>query len=186
VLAQLGHRVQHALRAFTEDDDKALRAAARTFPKTPFYDIDETLTTLGIGEAFVTVLTQRGVPTPPFSTRLIPPASKMAPLPELAERVRTSPQVHKYANPVDRESARERLAARIAPETGPAYQPMPGVAVPQAPAARAAPVPKRSAGQERSTFEQIIKAPVTRTVAGVITRGLMGALLGSPRRRRRY
>jgi DNA helicase HerA-like ATPase len=186
VLAQLGHRVQHALRAFTEDDDKALRAAARTFPKTPFYDIDETLTTLGIGEAFITVLTQRGVPTPPFSTRLIPPASKMAPLPELAERVRTSPQVHKYANPVDRESARERLAARIAPETGPAYQPMPGVAVPQAPAARAAPVPKRSAGQERSTFEQIIKAPVTRTVAGVITRGLMGALLGSPRRRRRY
>src|SRR6185503_2783770 len=51
VLGQLGHRVQHALRAFTPDDEKALRAAARTFPKTPFYDVEETLTTLGIGEA---------------------------------------------------------------------------------------------------------------------------------------
>ena len=88
VLAQLGHRVQHALRAFTPDDDKALKAAARTFPKTPFYDVEETLTTLGIGEAFVTVLTPRGVPTPPFATRLIPPASRMGPLThaELAQR----------------------------------------------------------------------------------------------------
>ena len=182
VLGQLGHRVQHALRAFTEDDDKALRAAARTFPKTPFYDIDETLTTLGIGEAFVTVLTQRGVPTPPFATRLIPPASRIGPLPDLAERVRTSRQVHKYANPVDRESARERLAARIAPQAVPAYQPMPGTATAPTPADQ----PRRSGRQEPTTFEQIIRAPVTRTVAGVITRGLMGALLGSPRRRRRY
>ena len=56
VLGQLGHRVQHALRAFTPDDEKALKAAARTFPKTDFYDVEETLTTLGIGEALVTVL----------------------------------------------------------------------------------------------------------------------------------
>ena len=56
ILAQLGNRVQHALRAFTPDDEKALRAAARTFPKTPYYDVEETLTTLGIGEALVTVL----------------------------------------------------------------------------------------------------------------------------------
>ena len=89
VLAQLGHRVQHALRAFTPDDDKALKAAARTFPKTPFYDVEETLTTLGIGEAFVTVLSPKGVPTPPFATRLIPPASSMSPLPdaELTQRI---------------------------------------------------------------------------------------------------
>src|SRR4029078_6038849 len=56
VLGQLGNRIQHALRAFTSDDDKALKAAARTFPKTTFYDIEETLTTLGIGDALVTVL----------------------------------------------------------------------------------------------------------------------------------
>ena len=58
--------MQHALRAFTPDDEKALRAAARTFPKTTFYDIEETLTTLGIGEALVTVLGENGAPTPPF------------------------------------------------------------------------------------------------------------------------
>ncbi len=80
VLGQLGHRVQHALRAFTPDDEKALKAAARTFPKTSFYDVEETLTTLGIGEALITVLGANGAPTPPFATRLIPPASRMEPL----------------------------------------------------------------------------------------------------------
>src|SRR5437762_3312142 len=65
VLAQLGDRVQHALRAFTPDDEAALRAASRTFPKTEYYDIEQTLTSLGIGEALVTVLAENGVPTPP-------------------------------------------------------------------------------------------------------------------------
>jgi hypothetical protein len=179
VLGQLGHRVQHALRAFTPDDDKALRAAARTFPKTEYYDVEETLTTLGIGEAFVTVLSPKGIPTQPFAVRLIPPASKMAPLPELSAAVARSSQVKKYAQPIDRESAREKLAARVAPGALPQpgsdqsdRQPAPA---PRAPAGRAAkPAP--------GAFEQIMKSPVTRTVAGAITRGLMGALLGSPRR----
>lgn len=172
VLGQLGHRVQHALRAFTPDDDKALTAAARTFPKTPFYDVQETLTTLGIGEAFITVLTPRGVPTMPFATRLIPPSSTMGPLPDIDQRVASSPQVRKYATTIDRESAREKLAARVA-----AAQPDTSAAgAPAAPAARAGKAPP-------STFEQIMKSPVTRTVAGVVTRGIMGALLGSSRRR---
>lgn len=171
VLGQLGHRVQHALRAFTPDDDKALKAAARTFPKTPFYDVEETLTTLGIGEAFVTVLTPKGVPTMPFATRLIPPSSKMGPLPDLDQRVATSPQVKKYATAIDRDSAREMLAARAA-----TAQTAAPAAAPAAPAGRAAKAPP-------STFDQIMKSPVTRTVAGAITRGLMGALLGSPRKR---
>ena len=64
ILGQLGNRVQHALRAFTPDDEQALRAAARTFPRTEFYDVEKTLTSLGIGEAFVTVLTPSGTPTP--------------------------------------------------------------------------------------------------------------------------
>jgi len=182
VLAQLGHRVQHALRAFTPDDDKALRAAARTFPKTPFYDVEETLTTLGIGEAFITVLSPKGVPTPPFATRLIPPASSMSPLPddELARRVSTSPQVREYATPIDRESARERLAARVAP-AAPAAEPQ-GQWQP-APAAQPAPAGRRSAKEPPSTFNQILKSPVARTVAGAVTRGIMGALFGAPRRR---
>jgi hypothetical protein len=180
VLGQLGHRVQHALRAFTPDDDKALRAAARTFPKTSFYDVEETLTTLGIGEAFVTVLSPKGVPTQPFAVRLIPPASLMAPLPDLDAQVARSTQVKKYAQDIDRESAREKLAARIVPaaaqqpaDSGQSYAPPPSGPAPS----------RRTTKQPPGTLEQIMKSPVTRTVAGAITRGLMGALLGSPRRR---
>jgi uncharacterized protein len=174
VLGQLGHRVQHALRAFTPEDDKALRAAARTFPKTEFYDIEETLTTLGIGEALVTVLSPKGVPTPPFATRLIPPASLMSVLPDLEQRIATSGQVKKYAVDVDRESAREMLAARVV------AAPAPGDG---ASTGGATPAPKQTKGrvakEPPGTFDQIMKSPVTRTVAGVITRGLMGALLGA-------
>jgi DNA helicase HerA-like ATPase len=173
VLGQLGHRVQHALRAFTPDDDKALRAAARTFPKTSFYDVEETLTTLGIGEAFVTVLSPRGVPTQPFGVRLIPPASKMAPIADLDAEVAKSAQVRKYRDTIDRESAREKLAARVAP-VQPGREDTPPPAPPRS---------RRAAKEPPGTFDQILKSPVTRTVAGAITRGLMGALLGSPRRR---
>ena len=183
VLGQLGHRVQHALRAFTPEDDKALRAAARTFPKTPFYDVEEILTTLGTGEAFITVLSPKGVPTEPFSVRLIPPASLMAPLPDFDQQVARSVQVKKYAQPIDRESAREKLAARVAPAADQ------GSASPGAPSP-AAPAPRRSAKEPPSTLDQIMKSPVTRTVAGTITRGLMGALLSSAglgsRRRSRW
>src|SRR6185436_11578200 len=106
ILGQLGHRVQHALRAFTPDDEKALRAAARTFPKTAFYDVEETLTTLGIGEALVTVLDAKGVPTLPFATRLIPPGSRMGPLSEseLRQNLGSSAQVRRYATAINRES----------------------------------------------------------------------------------
>src|SRR5687768_13027555 len=117
ILGQLGNRVQHALRAFTPDDEKALRAAARTFPKTSFYDVQATLTTLGIGEALVTVLDAKGAPTPPFATRIAPPSSRMGPLTddELRARLAASPQVREYATAIGRESARELLAARLAP-----------------------------------------------------------------------
>ena len=176
ILGQLGHRVQHALRAFTADDEKALKAAARTFPKTDFYDIEQTLTTLGIGEALITVLAPNGVPTPPFATRLIPPASRMGPLgeAELSQRLAASAQVREYAQAVDRDSAREMLARRMA-----------GEAASHAPAAEPV-VAARSGKAPPSTFEQILRSPVTRTVAGVVTRGLLGALLGAPPRRRRY
>src|SRR5262245_31937617 len=80
VLGQLGSRVQHALRAFTPDDEKALRATANTFPRSEFYDIPKTLTSLGIGEALVTVLSPRGVPTPVVATLLAPPSSLMGPI----------------------------------------------------------------------------------------------------------
>ncbi|CAM5780866.1 helicase HerA-like domain-containing protein [Cellulomonas persica] len=113
VLAQLGSRVQHALRAYTPDDAKALRAAARTFPTSP-YDLEELLTTLGTGEAVVTVLGEKGVPTPVAWTRLRAPQSSMDPVPtaDLAAAVAASPLTPRYAEAVDRESAYELLTAR--------------------------------------------------------------------------
>ena len=115
VLAQLGNRVQHALRAFTPDDADALRKTARTFPMTERYDVEKTLTSLGIGEALVTVLSPRGVPTPLAATRVLPPDSLMAPLPpaDLQARIAASLLTTKYATAVDRESAHEIISARI-------------------------------------------------------------------------
>jgi hypothetical protein len=170
VLGQLGHKVQHALRAFTPDDAAALKAAARTFPKTDFYDIEETLQSLGIGEALVTVLAPNGVPTAPFATRMVPPASRMGPLAEaeMQQRLASSAQVRKYAQVVDRESAEEKLAKAAEAAAGP-EDAAPG---------------RRSVKPPPSLIEEVLRSPVTRTVAGQITRGLMGALLGPPRRRR--
>ncbi|MEV6023061.1 helicase HerA-like domain-containing protein [Streptomyces sp. NPDC052036] len=113
VLAQLGSRVQHALRAFTPDDQKALKAAVRTFP-TSAYDLEEVLTGLGTGEAVVTVLSERGAPTPVAVTRLRAPESLMGPVDaeRLERAVTSSPLYGRYAQAVDRESAYERLAAR--------------------------------------------------------------------------
>jgi len=182
ILAQLGNRVQHALRAFTPDDDKALRAAARTFPKTKFYDIEETLTTLGIGEALVTVLDTKGVPTQPFAVRMIPPSSRMSPLApaELQQRVMSSAQVREYAKPVDRESAREMLAARAA-EAARVTSEVESRIPTQSPQTSRG----RATREPPTALEQALRSPLARTVAGVVTRGLMGALLGGTRRRRR-
>jgi uncharacterized protein len=116
VLAQLGNRVQHALRVFTPEDADDLRKAVRTFPMTEHFDVATTLTSLGIGEALVTVLSPRGVPTPLAPTRLLPPDSLMAPMPAelLQQHIRSSPLFATYAQAVDRESAHEILASRMA------------------------------------------------------------------------
>ena len=115
VLAQLGNRVQHALRAFTPDDADNLRKAVRTFPTTDFYDVEETLTSLGTGEALVTVLSARGVPTPLAATRLLPPDSMMAPVDAATFQtlVASSPLQAKYGTTIDRDSAYERITARL-------------------------------------------------------------------------
>jgi uncharacterized protein len=116
VLAQLGNRIQHALRAFTPDDADALRKTARTFPMTSHYDVEKTITSLGTGEALVTVLSPQGVPTPLAATRLFAPDSLMAALAEgdLQARITASPFTTKYGATIDRESAHELITARIA------------------------------------------------------------------------
>jgi len=115
VLAQLGNRVQHALRAYTPDDAKALKATVSTFPKSQ-YDLGEVLQNLGIGEAVVTVLSENGAPTPVAWTRLRAPESLMAEAdPAVVQGiVNGSPLMAKYGPALDRESAYEILAAREA------------------------------------------------------------------------
>lgn len=123
VLAQLGNRVQHALRAFTPDDAAALRAAVRTFPRSP-YDLEQLLQSLGTGEAVVTVLTEKGAPTPVAWTRVRAPRSSMEPAPEtvIDGIVAGSPLAARYAVAVDNESAYELLTARIAAQQAAAEQ----------------------------------------------------------------
>ena len=115
VLGQLGNRVQHALRAFTPDDEKSLRATVKTYPKSDFYDIATLLTSMGIGEAAVTILSESGVPTPVVHTRLDPPRSRMGPTDDVDAAAKASPLYAKYGTRVDNQSARELLAARMAP-----------------------------------------------------------------------
>ncbi|WP_251151608.1 helicase HerA-like domain-containing protein [Cellulosimicrobium sp. Marseille-Q4280] len=114
VLAQLGNRVQHALRAFTPDDASALRAAARTFPRSP-YDLERLLQSLGTGEAVVTVLSEDGAPTPVAWTRVRAPQSSMDPAPPdvLEAIVAASPAQARYGTSVDAESAFELLQVRV-------------------------------------------------------------------------
>jgi len=114
VLAQLGSRIQHQLRAHTPNDAKALRQTVATYPHSS-YDLEELLTQLGIGAGVVTVMDPDGVPTPVAHTRLRAPQSLMAPSPEavLTAAIAASPLSPKYAVPLDRESAYERLATRL-------------------------------------------------------------------------
>src|SRR3954471_23340132 len=91
VLGQLGNRIQHALRAFTPDDAKALKATVSTFPKSDFYDLEELLTSMGIGEAAVTILSESGVPTPVVHTKLPGPRSRMAPSDDIDGAAKASP-----------------------------------------------------------------------------------------------
>ena len=130
VLAQLGNRVQHALRAFTPDDAKALKATVGTFPRSAVYDdLGGLLQNLGIGEAVVTILSENGAPTPVAWTRMRPPASLMAQLDPAQQQamVTASPLQAEYGTPVDRDSAYERLLAKVTPPAAadPAPQPEP-------------------------------------------------------------
>ena len=151
VLAQLGNRIQHALRVFTPEDADSLKKTVRTFPMTDYFETGTTLTSLGIGEALVTVLSPRGVPTPLAPTRLLPPDSLMAALPpdELQRRILAGALYATYATPVDRQSAHEIITARLqaAQAAVAAMQPVPfGTAA----AAPGGPTP----AQERAEIER--------------------------------
>ncbi len=184
ILAQLGNRVQHALRAHTPDDEKNLRATVRTYPKTELYDLQETLTSLGIGEAIITVLNPKGVPTPVIATRLAPPASRMAPLTteEFQKEFAESDLMREYGTPVNRESASEMLAQRLAPAAPPISQ------LPVSPAAPSS-TGIGKAGKAAVLLGGIFGAFATsaaRSLGTRLGRNILGALTGkAPRRTRR-
>ena len=115
VLAQLGSRVQHQLRAHTPNDAKALKATVNTYPTSAYADLGQVITGLGIGEAIITVMNERGAPTPVAWTRLRAPESLMAPTDPaaMAATVAASARNAKYATAIDRESAREMLAKKL-------------------------------------------------------------------------
>ncbi|MBV6459049.1 MAG: hypothetical protein HONBIEJF_02189 [Fimbriimonadaceae bacterium] len=114
VLGQLGNRVQHALRAFTPRDQKAVKAAATTFRQNPAFSTEEAITQLGVGEALVSLLEEKGTPMIVQRTLIRPPASRLGPADELDRRaaVESSPVFGKYEQPIDRESAYELLSRR--------------------------------------------------------------------------
>ena len=184
VLAQLGNRVQHALRAFTPDDAKALKAAVSTYPSSG-YDLGKLLTQLGTGEAVITVLSEKGAPTPVAWTRMRAPQSLMAPAPDatLDQVVATSP-LAPYAVVVDRESAYELLQARLQAAPTPEQAPAPAPAPAPAKAAKA----PRAAKADPSMVEQVVKSSafrsMVRSAGTVIGREITRSLFGTARRSR--
>src|SRR5690349_3438417 len=184
VLAQLGSRVQHQLRAHTPNDAKALKATVSTFP-TSSYDLGEVLTQLGIGEAIVTVMNEKGAPTPVAWTRLRAPQSLMAPASaeQQTAAVQASPNNAKYSQAIDRESAYEILAAKV--QAGAAQAEAEKQAEEQAKeqAKRQPEARPRAQKQEKSMVEQVIGSSAFKQFARSAGREIVRGLFGSARRR---
>ncbi|KWX57393.1 helicase HerA-like domain-containing protein [Mycobacterium sp. NAZ190054] len=198
VLSQLGARIQHALRAFTPDDQKALTKTVRTYPKTAVYDLESALTSLGIGEAVVTVLSEKGVPTPVAWTRMRAPRSLMDTVgaDAIAAAAAASPLQAEYGKTVDRESAYERLAAKLAPPpavTPPPVPPQPPVTPPPPvyvpPTAEVPPMPAPASPDGPGLLDKMMESPAfksaMRSAGTVIGREITRSIFGTGRRRRR-
>ncbi|WP_371616734.1 helicase HerA-like domain-containing protein [Streptomyces sp. NBC_00454] len=188
VLAQLGNRVQHALRAFTPDDAKALKATVKTFPNSA-YDLEELLTQLGTGEAVITVLSENGAPTPVAATRLRAPQSLMGPIDAAAldQAVKSSLLYSRYAEPVDRESAYEKISAEQAAAEAEAEAA--AAAAEAAKAEKAAAVAARNAPKpDPSLAEQVVGSGLFRSLARSIGtqlgREISRSIFGTARKRR--
>lgn len=183
VLSQLGLKVQHALRAFTEKDRKAIKKTAENYPISEFYKTDELLTSIGIGQALITALNEKGIPTPLAATHLRAPKSRMGVLtPEELDRVvQFSFIAGKYNEEIDRESAYEILNAKLINARAQSQE-----------EEIEAPAPKKKTSQkeERSVLESLSKNTMVRqvgnTVVREVARGLLGVLgLGGSTKKKR-
>jgi hypothetical protein len=184
VLSQLGLKVQHALRAFTAKDRQMIKLTAENYPISEYYKTDEMLTSLGIGEAAITALNEKGIPTPLAATLLRAPQSRMDILSdnEIEELVKNSRLVSKYNETINRESAYELLNRKLEVSAKEKEFALPKYETPKQPRGR----PK----QEKSTFEKVLTSSTTRqignTVVRELTRGILGVLgLGGSTRRRK-
>ena len=173
MLSQLGNRVSHVIRAFTPNDVKALKDTVKTFPHSEFYDMEKQFTQLGIGQAFVTVLNEKGIPTETVTVHLAPPSSFMGPLSESEYKntMEGSDLYKKYQETVDPQSAFEILNERILAEQQ------------QKKETQQAPEEKPKGRQEKSTFEQVLNSPITKQIGKEVVRGVFGMLFGTDSRR---
>jgi hypothetical protein len=197
VLNQLGMKVQHALRAFTAKDRKDINLIAQNYPDSPFYNVEQMLTSLGIGEALVTVLDEKGSPTPLAATLLCAPRSRMGPLTpaELDAIATNSPLAAKYNTPLDPQSAYEILGGKVADAataqhaqqiarrtfspSGPAPASSPAAApASQAPVATSAPYPPPPQAAGPNVFSSIFNSPVGAQVARQIGRTMAATVTG--------
>jgi DNA helicase HerA-like ATPase len=189
VLGQLGNRVQHALRAFTPRDQKAVKAAAETFRANPAFDAATAITELGVGEALVSTLDEKGAPTVVERMLILPPTGRIGPCkPEERQAVLAqSPVKGKYDTAVDRESAYELLTAKAdMPKPAPAPVPQrredyPVARDPQPQGPwRTTPQPRSAGRQRESVGEAFAKSAVRAIGSSVgrqIVRGILGAML---------
>ncbi len=166
ILSQLGMKVQHSLRAFTAKDRKDIKLAAENYPISEFYKTDELLTSLGTGEALVSVLNEKGNPSPLVHCLMCAPQSRMDVLTaaEIQQLLRRSSLVSKYNDTINRDSAFEMLQRKI--------QQAESQRLPDSPKSGSAGASRR----EPSTFETVMKSPVTTTILREVTRGLLGVL----------
>jgi hypothetical protein len=176
VLSQLGNRVHHVIRAFTPNDVKDLKETIKTFPKSEFYDLEKQFTQLGIGQAFITVLNEKGIPTETVVTHLAPPASRMGPLtPEEYQALLDGSELFKkYQETIDPRSAFEILNERVQAVKQEQEQ---------ASQTQTTKTSSRSAKAEKSTFEEVLSSPITKQVGKELVRGVFGMLFGSAPRR---
>jgi len=173
VLSQLGNRVHHVIRAFTPNDVSALKETIKTFPKSEFYEMEQQFTQLGTGQAFITVLNEKGIPTETVVTHLGPPASFMGPLSsqEYQNLLSQSDIYKKYQEAVDPESAFELLNKRMKQQEE------------DAEVQKTQPTRSTSTRKEKSTFEDVMASPVAKQVGRELVRGVFGMLFGSTPRR---
>ncbi|GGC08143.1 helicase HerA-like domain-containing protein [Dyadobacter sediminis] len=176
VLSQLGNRVQHVLRSFTPQDADALKQTVKTYPKSDFYEIDQILTTLGIGQALITVLNEKGIPTEVAATHLLPPTSVMGPMvqADYENHIRQSSLYAKYKDPVDPESAYEILTRRMEEHAR-------TEAVSKE---EKKPAPRREK-EEKSVVSEALSSPLAKQIGREVVRGVFGMLFGKSTSRTR-